>query len=81
MIGFSGFYLGILFRHYRSQISFRRPAVSGEFQVFARFLRGKWKGSVSCYIMCALFNSVILLIVFHKTHIHSLSNEYRKSKK
>jgi hypothetical protein len=39
MLQLSGYYLGFLFRHYHSQISFQGPAVSWEFHVFARFLQ------------------------------------------
>jgi hypothetical protein len=34
MLRLSGYYLGFLFRHYHSQISFQRPAVSWEFHAF-----------------------------------------------
>jgi len=39
MLRLSGYYLGFLFRHYHSQISSQRPAVSWEFCAFARFLQ------------------------------------------
>jgi len=39
MLRLSGYYLGFLFRHYHSQISFQRPAVGWEFRAFVRFLQ------------------------------------------
>ena len=69
MLRLSGYYLGFLFRHYHSQISFQKPAVSSEFRAFAGFLQANGRAAFHVSLnVCSLFsNSFILFSVYPYT--------------
>jgi len=62
MVQLSGYYLDFLFRHYHSQISLQKPAVSWEFRAFTQFLQANGRTAFHVrfyvhYLIVVLFNS------------------------